>query len=91
MLLYVTFSDSGRSCYPVPVDMTTVKGNLRNSDGILAENAPYPSVCLLKLLGLPIPLMHADPVVRGTIKSDPVSLSRPAHQQYVDDLSRIQP
>jgi len=40
VLLYVTFSDSGRSCYPVLVDMTTVKGNLRNSGGIPAENAP---------------------------------------------------
>ena len=41
MLLYVTFSGSGRSCYPVPVDMTTAKGNLRNSGGIPAENAPW--------------------------------------------------
>ena len=40
VLLYVTFSDSGRSCYSVPVDMTTVKGNLRNSGRIPAENAP---------------------------------------------------
>ena len=37
-LLYVTFTDSGRSFYPVPVDVTTVKGNLRNSAGIPAEN-----------------------------------------------------
>ena len=37
-LLYVTFTDSGRSFYLVPVDVTTVKGNLRNSAGIPAEN-----------------------------------------------------
>ena len=40
MLRYVTFSDSGRSFYRVPVNMMTVKDNLRNSGRIPAENDP---------------------------------------------------
>ena len=39
--LCVTFDDYGRSFELVSVDVTTVKGNLRNSDGIMAENVPY--------------------------------------------------
>ena len=34
--LYVTFTDSGWSFEIVPVNVTTVKGNLRNSGGIPA-------------------------------------------------------
>ena len=36
--LYVTFTDSGWSFDPVPVDVPTVKGTLRNPGGILAKN-----------------------------------------------------
>ena len=39
-LLYVTFTASGWSFEPFPVDVTTVKGILRNSGGILAGNVP---------------------------------------------------
>ena len=38
-LLYTTFTDFGRSVDPVPVDVPTPKGNLKNSGRIPSENA----------------------------------------------------